>query len=312
MIENLDILFKGKNQSLVFQATEGVPECVVSSVVLENCSDDDSVAEKALTGVATPRSTPDASLTAPAGVGEKDRSLIPVDSSDGFERGGRYVITDAGGECEWIEVREVLAGSIRVRIPLRNIYGVGDKIRSTEISHRITDAWLADEANVSDLRSPNPRYRWRLEYMVDCKTYTQAIYFDLVRYSRGYSATILDVDALYPGFSDRLPSHYREDAGELIKQAYRQVKMDMHGAGKADQMARNRELVDELVVHRTALIGMRAQLAGGANLSIEAIDEVKLSYEQRFQAFIAQSGLLFDGDEDGSADSTPRSRIFRR
>lgn len=308
MIENLDVVYSAGNQSLFFDAPEGCIDTVVTSeVFLNHCKGEDTPIGAVL-GMPT-ISTDKTTFSALSGDGEKDARIANLTSSSGFLVGRRYVAVDSGGEPEWVEAREIHPNFIVVRLPMRNSYVAGDTFSCTRLEQPLMTAFTDEACNISDLCHVNPKYRWRIEYIINGKTYVHAVYFDLVRYRRNYSATILDVDTTFPGFADSLPTRFREGAHSLMEEAYRQVKIDMHASGKADQMHRNREIVDDLVIHKAALLGVHARLYSGAPIDPVAVEMATDRYNERFNLFVNHAMASFDKDDNGGADA-PRKGVF--
>lgn len=313
VIENLDILFNITGQSLVFDCPEGRPSSVVASQVFEAIGSDDGAEEDALSGSAAVETNPNTTFDADSGSSEADPTLCNLTATTGIAKGRVYLATTATGESEWVEVVEITsAASVRARQPLINAYASADTFQSTRITHAIDSTWIADKTNISDLNDPSPLYRWRLVYVVGGVTYAQHVFFDVVRYSPGTTVTGLDVDRENPGWLNRLPTHYREDQGAtLIQAAYRGVKMDMYQTGKADQMARNRELVDDLVLNKALYLGVRAALAAGAAEPV-AVLEAKEAYMERFNNFLVTPKLKFDHGGAGAALPAQSAPLWRR
>lgn len=311
MIENIDILYNVTGQSLYFDAPEGRPSSVTGSVVYCNSDGDDATAESATTGSAAIETNPDTTFDADSGLGQLDPTALNLAATTGIVASAkhprRYLATNALGETEWIEVTGVESGATaRSRFALRNAYTSGDTLESTRITHAIDSTWVADDDHISGT-APAPDYRWRLEYVVDSVTYVHHIYFDLVRYSGTTTVTPLDVDGAYPWLRwlNRLPTEDQEDRGQrVINEAYRQVKLKLHMAGKADEAARNREIMEDLVIHRAAY------LAAGADL--EAADVAIRNFNESFDNFIVVPKLEFDNEGDGAAAPSDPSPIWRR
>lgn len=309
MIENLDILFGVASQNLVFDAPEGRPSSVTSSTVFENAHSDEATVESATTGSAAIETTPDTTVDAASGYGEANPKIINVAATTGAVVGRRYLATTADGEAEWFEVREIASGvSLTARKPFANTYASADTVESTRITHGVLDAWAAAKTNLSPL-TQGPRYRWRVEYVVASVSYVAQVYFDLVRYSAASTVTGLDVDRAYPWINwlHALPTHDREDQGaNIIKEAYRQVRLHLATAGKAIEAARNREVMEDLVIHRAA------SLAVGRD--IEAAETIEKNYERQFNNFIVtpKAALPFDPDGSGSASPSKASPMWRR
>lgn len=309
----IDILYSVTGQSLYFDAPEGRPSSITSSQVFENCDGDDDTAESALSGSAAVETNPDTTFDAASGFSQSDPRVCNLTATTGCTKGRRYLATNAAGESEWVEVIAVSSGaSVTARQPLENDYAASDTFESTRITHAIDSTWVAESNNISDSIDPNPRYRWRVEYVVGGVTYVHAVWFDLVRYSGTHTVTGLDVDRAFPGFLDALPTHYREDMGaELIAEAYRQVKLDLYQDGKADQMARNGEVIDDLVLHKAASLAEQSRVVLGAG-SLDAAEMAASRYQSRFNHLIREPKIPFDQSGDGAGTNAQRLPLFRR
>jgi len=311
MIENIDIIFRAAHQSLYFDAPEGIPSSITSSEVFENCYGDDAEPVRATAGTALCQNI-STTFSALSGDREKNARIARVDDSTGFIVGRRYLAIDTGGEREWVEAREVRPSIIEARLPMRNSYQPGDRIFSTRIDQPLSHRFINDESCLARPESIGPRYRWRIEYVHNCKTYVHAVNFDLVRYSSRHTVTINDVDRVFNGFSDSLSTRYREGAHELISEAYRQVKLDMFRSGRADQLYRNQEVIDDLVIHKTAYLGIQSRILSGAPIDPTAVDLVRDIYNERFDGYINNASAAYDSDGDGGKDETKRIPILRR
>ncbi len=246
----LDILFGVTGQSLVFDAPEGRASSITASEVFETSTGDDGTAESATTGSAAVETNPNTTFDAASGV---DVVATPqkcnLTATTGIAVGRRYLATNALGEKEWVEVTGFAANDYAIaRQPLQNAYAAADTFASTRISHAVDATWVADSGNLSPAFDPNPRYRWRLVYVVSSVTYIHDVYFDLVRYAGRYDVTGLDVERRFPGWLRAVGTFEREDQGAgLIAEAFQHVKFDLYNIGIADQSVRNREVANELV-----------------------------------------------------------------
>lgn len=311
----IDILFDVTGQSLYFDAPTR-PQSVTSSTVYENISGDESVAESATTGSPAVETNPDTTTDATSGAGQSDPSLVSLTATTGVAIGRAYLLTSGTSESEWVEVEAIDDGvSVTAKEPLHNTYGAGSSFESTRITHGLLDAWIQEQANVSGA-SPNPRYRWRIVY-VDAAGATQVagVYFDLVRYPGGHSVRGIDVERTFPGFINALPTYDREDQGQrLVDAAFRQVKVDLHAAGKADEMARNSEILDELVMWRANYLARFAHaMSSGGGVDLDIVELAKDGYQSRLDSFVrVTTKIPFDSDSSGGASSVPALPITRR
>jgi hypothetical protein len=262
-----DIAFGVTGQSLVFDCPEGRPSAVASAQVWRNVDGDEAEVEGATTGSPAVETNPNTVTSSAAGFGQADRRIITVGFSTGIAAGRTYLITSAGGMSEWVEVAEVASSTVTARHPLQHAYSSGAQFVTTRVSIALDATWLADEVNLSPAGDPNGFYRVRWQYTVGGVVHVRDAYFDLVRYPGRHSVIGLDVEALVPGWIDRLPLDYRRDQGKrLIEEAYRAVKLDLHAADRADQDMAAAEVVDELVRYKAIELGEFARLLNaGAN-----------------------------------------------
>lgn len=307
MIQNLDILYNVTGQKLVFDCPEGRPSSVTSSDVYLNSYGDDDDTEAATTGIAAVETNPNTTFDAASGSGETDPRICNLAATTGIAKNRRYLATDATGEKEWVEVIAITsATSVQARFPLRNAYANADTFESTRVTHAIDATWVADKTNISVV-DPNPYYRWRLEYVVDSVTYVANVFFDLVRASGTTTVTGQDVDGAYPRMNwlHNLAAEDQEDGGErVIREAYRQVKLKMSTAGRADEAARNREVIDDLVIHRAAELG--------APINSDWIPYIRERFSESYDNFILGAQTPFDSSGDGSAVIPNKSHVWRR
>ncbi|HUR48209.1 MAG TPA: hypothetical protein VMY88_01580 [Acidimicrobiales bacterium] len=310
MTETQDILFGVTGQSLVFDAPEGRATGTPVVSVFENEAGDDTTAEVATTGAAAVETNPNTTLDASAAALQQ---TIPLTATTGCTRGRRFRVTNATGEWEDVEVKQVTSGdSVVVRLPLQNAYASADTFVSTRIAIAVDSTWVADRNNISDSLDPNPRYRVRWQYVVSSVTYVRYTYCDLVRAAGQYDVNGLDVDRAFPGWLENLPTYDREDQGaNLIKEAFRQVKLDFYAQKKADQMARNIEVVNDLVLHRAVVQGEMAKVIAGGG-SPEAVKQARELYQARLLGLIAFPKIPFATDSGGAGTKVAGAPMWRR
>lgn len=244
----LDVLFGVTGQSLVFDAPEGRASSITTSEVFETTAGDDGTAESATTGSAAVETNPNTTFDAASGDGQTNPNKCNLTATTGIAVGRRYLATNSLGERDWVEVTGFASADYALaREPLVNAYASADMFASTRISHAIDSTWVADSNNLSQAYDPNPRYRWRLVYVVSSVTYIHDVYFDLVRYAARYDVTGLDVERRFAGWLRAVGTFEREDQGaSVIAEAFQHVKFDLYNLGIADQSIRNREVANEL------------------------------------------------------------------
>jgi len=274
--------------------------------IYENSSDDDGTTESATTGSAS-IGTLDTTVDAASGVSESNPRKLNVASTTGCAVGDRYLLTSAtSSESEWIEVESFVANDyIICKDPLANDYASSDTLEDTSVTISVDSTWVAAKTNVSQHLDPNPRYRARWVYVFNSVTYVQASYFDLVRYKGQHTVNGLDVDRAFPGWLDSLPTYHREDQGrKILAEAYRQVKMDLYRYGKADQLLRNQEVVDNLVMYKANALVAAANVSRGANP--DAAEFSIAIYDKEIQHLIAHPKVDIDKTGQGGASSPER------
>lgn len=314
MTDTQDILFNVTGQSLYLDCPEGRPSSVTSVAVYEAINGDDSTAESATTGSAAVETNPNTTLSAAAGADQVNPQTITVASATGITRGRTYRIENAQGEYEEVNVAEISSTTVKSRTPLHNTYAQTTGLfYSTRISIGIDSTWVADKTNISGTNDPNARYRVRWEYVVGGVTYVRASYFDLVRYTSAYSVTGLDVDGMFPGFLESLPLDDREDSGaRVIKSAWREVKLDLHGHAKADQAMRNQEVLDALIAYKANVIATRSQSTAGGMYSAERFQIAANEYMKRFNQLVIEPKVPFADDDSGAARDAKRTQLWDR
>jgi len=301
MSQTLDILFGVTGQSLYFDAPEGRASSVTSSTIFENSTGDDGTAEGATTGVAATETNPNTTFDAASGDGQAYPRVCNITATTGVAVGREYLATNATGERDWVSVIAIASGaSVTARQPLANAYASADAFVSTRIAHALDSTWIADATNLSGAIDPNPRYRWRLVYVVDGATYIHDGYFDLLRYAGRHDITPGDVDRRSRGWIDRVATEDREDQGrEIIDEAYRVLKLDLYNFSLPDQAIRNRELVNELTLLK----------------SIELVDATEANekkYNDRLAHFIAWGKTAVSKDESAAASPAMPRPLWRR
>lgn len=299
--QTIDLLFGVTGQSLYFDCPEGRPSSVTSSTVWQNAVGDDGASETATTGSAAVETNPNTTFDAASGEGQANPVKCNLTATAGCAAGRTYLATNAFGQSDRIEVAAVAAADyVLAREPLQNAYAAADTFVSTRITHALDSTWIASVAKLSDPYEPNPKYRWRLVYVVGGVTYAQDAYFDLLRYAGRYDVSPGDVDRRFPGWIDRLPTNYRDDQGRsLIDAAWLDIKFDLYNLSTADQSIRNREVVNELVTLRAGyLVDMTPENAG--------------RYQDRLSQLVAWAKASVQTSSSGAAGAADVRTVWRR
>lgn len=309
MITSIDVAFAVSGQTLFYDAPEGRASSVTSAAHLRDDDDDTGTAE--FTAAGSVETTPNTTLNAAAGPNEVDPTKIPLTATTGIVRGRRYLLTNAAGEREFVEIERVVSASAAyARSPLLNTYASADKFVSTRIQVSVDATWVAERSNLSPATRTQPYYRSRIVYVVDSVTYVGSIFYDLVRYPYRHSVIGPDVDSFSSGWFDRLSVDDRPNQGErLIEEASRQVKEDLIARGLADYGARNSEFLNALVVRKSVVVGHEAAVNHGA-IDPRLADRAAVAYFAFLDKTIANT--THQATEDGSGAPTNNAPIWVR
>ncbi len=307
-----DITFDVTGQKVYFDAPEGRPSSVTSATVFGWDVSDDDTAESAI-GTPTVDADPDVVIAADSGYGQSDARILNVDDSADFVVGRTYLVTSVAGAHESFICAEVGDDTVTAQHPLHNAYTADDAVQSTRITATVDPSWVADEANLRDDAGPNPHYRVRWVYVLaDDSVRVVDTYFNLVRYAGTHGVLPQDVEAMSPGWLDRLPSDHRNTQGRaLIDEAYREVRMDVHQIDIAASSLAESEIVDGLVKYKTIELGEYARvLAGGG--SSEAVMLSQKRYQERLDALLRIVSRIPVRDTTGAAAPVVAVGLSRR
>ena len=308
-----EILHGLTGQSLYLDVVEGRPSSVDSVVVVEAANDDDGPTEGATVGSPAVETNPSTTITAAAGASQADPTALALASSTGVALGRQYLLGDADGDSEWVELVALSGLNATTRTPLLADYASGASFKGTRIAVAVDPTWAANEDNLSNEEDVEPRYRVIWTYTLNGDTkYRRQGAFDLVRYSSQHHVTPLDVDVRFPGWLDRLPVDYRRDQGRaIIGQAWRAIRMDLRADGKLGRWVRNLDVVSELVLCRANLIGVElAALHGEAPSG--ALDAAQKIWITRYQQLIREPHTTAATNPMGSTREARRQPLFRR
>lgn len=241
-----DVLYNITGQSVYWDCPEGRPSSVTATKLYLAGTGDDGTAETAL-DTPTVETNPNTTLDGAAGVSQSDPTLIPLTATTGCTLGRRFLMTNANGEIDWVEIGEVNSGvAVYAKEPLRNDYVSGDSFESTRITAAILAAWVGDSSNISDDLDPNPGYRLRAVYVVGGVTYVHQCGVNLVRYRATHTVTPADMQAFRPAWANVLPTYHQQDGGaRILDEAYTEMRWDWFRAGVPAEMVRNQEAVDQ-------------------------------------------------------------------
>lgn len=299
MISTQEILL-GVGGSFVLDCEDGPITSVSSVAVYEASADDTSVAESATTGSATIDSV-STYLGAQASAESKS---ITVNSGTGIAADRRYQLAGADGLWELVDVTAASGTAITVRSPLVNTYatGSGSTFKACRATIAIDSTWAADQANLSDIWNPNPRYRIRWSVVVGGESRIYERYADLLRYGAHPPVTPNDVEDRFPMWLDGLPTDERATAGrQMIRRAFHALRMDLWQDGKSDVAVRNPEIVAELVIVRAQLLRMEDSIDAGAEVDPGRMESIMRRYKQRYDGMIRAPFVAVSTTAGGAA-----------
>jgi hypothetical protein len=305
-----DIVFGVTGQSVYFDAPEGRPSSVTSCEVFWWDSADDSAV---LTGSGAVETNPNTTIDAASGLGLANPRLLYVTATTGITVGRSYLVTSADGASEWFDAAEVDSGNyVLAKHPLHNAYTTADTVQTTRITATVDSTWVADEENLDETCGPNPSHRVRWVYVVGGVTKVADSYFRLVRYAGKHGVRPSDLEALAPGWLDRLPTdHYNDQGRRLIDEAYRAVKLDLHQVWTDATMVANSEVIDELTRYKAMEIGEFARLYSGGG-SRDSIDAARAAYSSRFDQLARITSKIPIRTVDGGATHVSALPLTRR
>lgn len=307
-----DILYAIAGQTLFFDAPEGRPSSVTSITVFRSSMPDDGQAELATTGSAAVETNPATTTDAAAGFSQTDLRHIPLTATTGVAIGRDYLLTNAAGLKEWVEVAAITAAdSIDARNPLHNDYASGATFVSTRISIALLDSWVADRNRIGggitgsgpyDGRlNPDPHYRVRWVYVVAGVSYIADTYFNLVRYAGRHGVVPEDIDNMVPGWINGLPADHRADQGRrFIDEAYRGVKLDLAAAEVDDSGIAESEVLDELVRHKAVEMAEWSKFLQAGRDETRHLAAAK-KYASRLESFVTLASRVLERSIGGGA-----------
>lgn len=311
MQRHQDIIFDVTGQTLHWDCPEGRPSSITSVSVFAMETGDDQTAETATTGDPSIDSV-NTTVASASGAGQSDARVLNLTSGTGVNQGQPYLVTAAAGRKEWIEPVAVAGNVATARHPLHNAYAAADTFEGVRISASLADAWVQDEANLSDGLDPTPGWRIRWEYVVDGITYVHDSYFDLVRYLGEDSLLPTDVEDMYPDFRDRLPTHHRVDEGRrMIKRAHEQVRFELLANDIDDASVRDVDALNEAVLLRFGILLARAQVQAGADPA--ELEAATKDYDDFMNKLIRVTmRLRQSADTTGAGTKRPARGILER
>ena len=298
------IVYNVTSQSIYLDVTEGRPSSITSVSVFPDTTGDDGTAEDCKHSDGPSIESVNTTVDAASGAAQTNPKKLAIASTSNVSLERKFLLTGSSGESEWVEPVEIVTNDyIICRGSLHNDYVNGNAFQSTRVSVGLSDSWIQDTANITDDLNPAPGYRVRWVYVVSSKTYVSDSYFDVVRYEGKHGVTSATMERFFPAWRNILPTAYRVDNGaSLIDEAYQQVKFDLYGAERADEMMRDREAMDELVKNKAReLILFQRFYESGAGPDQAA--EARERYQYRLDSLVkVTSTVPFATGTGGSSD----------
>lgn len=305
-------LFFGITGQGVYLDTNGVRPSFVESVeVFCSTAGDDSPIAAAISGGGLVEVNPDTTLVGPVDRKSSNPNRIYVEDSTGIEVGRTYRLTNGYDESEMVEVIAASGTTVDIRHGVRNSYEVGSTLQTTRIYVDIDDDWIRDENNISDDLDPNPGYRVRWMYLVGDEAVVDATYFDVSRYKSRHSVTPEMVATKRTSWINNLPEEHHSDRGQsLIDSAYDEVSFDLFNASLPEEMVRNREVINQLVIRKAILLATEDRVSSGGD-DITALEIDTIRYQSLLDGFAQNVGKVQTASgKSGAADSIPNRDIW--
>lgn len=203
------------------EAILGVPSSVTCTVYDGDRTDDD-------TADFTPTVTVDAVsttiATTAAGYSAANKRLCTVASTTGLVVGTRYLLTNASGQSEIVEVAAIPSVAVTLRDDLLYEYPITTStLKGIELSIPIDDTWAATESNINSPLVPSttvlgnnrtgwqytPDYRVRLQYTIASVVRRYQCYLRLVRHQFKSGVTGADLKKRWPNIDNYDPATAR-------------------------------------------------------------------------------------------------------
>jgi hypothetical protein len=324
-VRHQEVIFNLAGQSFFYDVPEGRPAAspVPTVQVFLATNDDDGVAETATTGACSIDSV-DTTLSSAAAAGD---TQVTVASAPVTTRGRRYLITDASGDRELVEIRAVSGTTVGLRRPLSNSYASGAAFQGTRITIGVNATWVADRSKITDALGSNwrtdveddpaqfaghPGYRLRWSYTAGGVAMIGVNFADLVRYAAKNLITPLDVDARFAGWIDRLPPDYQRDQGAaLVDEAFHAVREDLLGDAQTARKIRSTDVVGTLTIYKAALLAAQHNVLAGRT-EAAAVGVAQDLYTQRYNQLARTPKFPVDSAGSGASAQPQRLPVWRR
>lgn len=244
MNTNDTVTFAITGQSLTTRFLQGRPSSVSFQVFRDVDSD---ISAPQFSGTATV-DTFSTALSAAAGYGQTDPTLLTVASTASLTPRRKYLLSGSG-QSEWVEVVRTGTLQLFTRQPVNGRYASADTLVSTYASAAVDATFIADVNKLSDLTNPWADYRIKWTAVIGGVTVVQYGYFDVTRAPVKHNVDIEDVNLRVPGLRDSMPTDYRNDNGyTLIESAWRSAQADLAAIDIAPDAIHNAQVVDELLI----------------------------------------------------------------
>lgn len=319
-MRHAEIVYALAGQTFTFDPPERYRASGTPTVeVFKAGEDDDGDAIAATTGACSVDAV-NTTLSGAIVVGDRTAT---VTLGTGIARDRRYLLTDADGDTEWVEVRAVTGTTVTFRQPVINDYASGATFQGCRISIAVNPAWVNDDANLTDViwadinndeqAAPGAAgYRLRWAYTVNSVATIGVSYADLVRYQSKNLVSALDVDRLFPGWIDRLGPDYRADQGAaLVDEAFHAVRMDALTDAQLLRRIRDTQVLAELVKYRANLLAVQNHVFRQGT-DTRSLDIARDLYDQRYTSLIREPKVAVDQTGGGSNGEAVRLPAWRR
>lgn len=322
---NQEVIFGVAGQSFFYDAPEGQPTGTPTLQVFIATNDDVTGTPEAATSGPCTVDAMNTALAAAAAQGAQEITL--ADASNAIA-GRHYLLAGVGQE--WVEVLAIDTGNqVILRQPLKNAYAIGATLVGCRISAPIDPAWSSNIQKITDVlgaawdtRRATPDvswapgtagYRLRWAYTVGATNTIGVGFADLVRYQSKNLVTPLDVDAVFPGWIDRLATDYRADQGAgLIKSAFTALRLDSLGDELLLRQVRDTQVLKELTIYRAMLLEVQNRALAGGQVDPATMKLAEDLYMQRYTQLLRQPKIPVDKTGGGSSANPTKVAAFRR
>jgi len=298
-----DIVFGETAQDLLLDVQEGRPSSV-SNVQIHAWDATDN-ADSEWTVSSTSIDAVDTTFDANSGVSSTNPKLLNLAATTSIVADRQYLATDAQGRKEWILVSGITAGaSVTAILGMGLDFVSGDTFEGTRITTTVDSTWIADTSNINTGLTTFDRWRVRWEYVVGGVTYVRTTTFSVTRRAGQHTVSPPDIALQYPALYNSAPMDFRHERLQfIIDRAYQEFSTDLIGASIPDEQVLSPKVVNEMVVHKTAvLMGRDRAMGGNDSVTMEIAEGV---YSARFQNLFGAPSVVkvpVGTDNTGAAD----------